>query len=62
MRYITNLGSCEIIETYVFYDEPVLFSCRNESGQLYLGVFSDKTQNDETWLYARVSIDRPKTD
>lgn len=60
MRYITNLGSCEIIETYVFYDEPVLFSCRNESGQLYLGVFSDETQDNETWLYARVSIDRLK--
>ena len=60
VRYITNLGNFEIIETYVFYDEPVLFSCRNESGKLYLGVFSDKTQNDETWLYARVSIDRLK--
>ena len=60
VRYITDLGSCKIIETYVFYDEPVLFSCKNESGKLYLGVFSDKTQNDETWLYVRVDINRLK--
>ena len=33
---ITDLGRLEIVETYVYYDQPVLFSCKSAAGHLYL--------------------------
>lgn len=55
---ITGLGRLEIVETYVYYDQPVLFSCRNAAGHLYLVVAADENDQHETWLYARVSPER----
>ena len=42
---ITGLGRLEIMETYVYYNQPVLFSRKNAAGHLYLAVATDK--NDE---------------
>ena len=55
---ITGLGRLEIVETYVYYDQPVLFSCKNAAGHFYLGVATDKNDEYETWLYVRVSVER----
>ena len=55
---IPNLGKLEIVETYAFYDEPVLFSCKNTVGRLYLVVAADENDQNETWLYAEVSTER----
>lgn len=52
---IPSLGQLEIVETYAFYDEPVLFSCKNAAGHLYLVVAADENDQFETWLYAKVS-------
>ena len=55
---ITGLGRLEIVETYVYYDQPVLFSCKSPAGRLYLAVATDKNEEHETWLYVAVSAKR----
>ena len=55
---ITGLGELEIVETYVYYDQPVLFSCKSAAGHLYLAVAADKNDEHETWLYVGVSVER----
>ena len=55
---IPSLGRLEIIETYTYYDQPVLFSCKNAAGHLYLVVAADENDQYETWLYAGVSPER----
>ena len=39
---ITGLGRLEIVETYVYYDQPVLFSCKSAADHFYLAVATDK--------------------
>ena len=58
MLNIPNLGKLEIVETYAYYDQPVLFSCRNAAGHLYLVVAADENDQYDTWLYAGVSPER----
>ena len=55
---IPSLGKLEIIETYVYYDQPVLFSCKNAAGYLYLVVAADENEQYDTWLYAGISLER----
>ena len=54
----THLGKLELIEVYEFYDRPILFSCRNASDAIFIGVFADEDDNFETWLYVGVSPHR----
>ena len=46
------LGIHEILETFEYYDQPVLFSCKckNTDGHLYLVVAADESDQDEIWL------------
>ena len=55
---ISTLGRLEILETFEYYDQPVLFSCKNAVGHLYLVVAADENEQNETWLYAGVSEER----
>ena len=52
---LPELGRLKILETYEYYDQPVLFSCKNAAGHLYLVVAADETDQYDTWLYAGVS-------
>lgn len=56
----THLGKLELIEVYEFYDQPILFSCRNASDAIFMGVFADEDDDFETWLYVGVSPQRFK--
>ena len=56
----THLGKLELIEVYEFYDQPILFSCRNASDAIFMAVFADEDDNFETWLYIGVSPHRFK--
>ena len=58
MLNIPSLGKLEIVETYAYYDQPVLFSCKNATGHLYLVVAADENDQYDTWLYAGVSPER----
>ena len=55
---ISELGKLEIIEIYDYYDQPILFACKNAAGHLYLVVAADEDEQHETWLYAEVSLER----
>ncbi|BDA66521.1 hypothetical protein CAL7716_006870 [Calothrix sp. PCC 7716] len=54
----TKLGILEVIEVYIFYDQPVLFSCKNKSGLSYIALSIDETDFSEIWLYAPISKSR----
>ena len=54
----THLGKLELIEVYEFYDQPILFSCRNASDAIFMGVFADEDDDFETWLYVGISPHR----
>ena len=55
---ISELGRLEIIEIYDYYDQPILFACKNAAGHLHLVVAADESDQHETWLYVRVSAER----
>ena len=55
---IPGLGKLEIVEVYTYYDQPVLFSCKNAAGHLYLVLAADENDQYETWFYAAVSVER----
>ena len=42
---IPTLGRLELLETFEYYDQPVLFSCKNNDGYLYLVVASDENDS-----------------
>ncbi|BAZ09637.1 hypothetical protein NIES4071_14470 [Calothrix sp. NIES-4071] len=54
----TVLGQLEIIEVYDFYDKPVLFSCKNKAGLIFVATFVDSSEYAEIWFYAPVSSSR----
>lgn len=54
----TQLGEIQILQLYEYYDRPLLFSCYNTKGELFLAVLTDETQTDEAWLYADISEER----
>ena len=54
---ITGLGRLEIVETYEYYDQPGLYSCKNAMGHFYLVVAADEDDQYLTWLCAAVSAD-----
>lgn len=51
----TILGQLDIIEVYQFYDKPVLFSCKNESGLIFIMLWIDSLNFGEVWLCTRIS-------
>ena len=55
---IPELGKLEIVEVYEYYDQPVLYSCKNAMGHFYLVVAADEDDRHLTWLCAAVSIER----
>lgn len=50
-----HFGNIQILETYEFYDKPLLFSCTNQVGSLYLAVLANETEVGEDWLYVAIS-------
>lgn len=52
---IQGLGRLKLVETYAFYDEPVLYCCQNAAGHLYLVVAAAANEQSEIWLFTGVS-------
>lgn len=50
------IGTLTIIEIYVEYNSPKLFSCRNEVGQTFLALWVDEEDDYDLWLYIAISI------
>ena len=58
MLDIPELGKVEIVEVYEYYDQPVLYSCKNASGHFYLVVAAAEDAQFLTWLCVAISIER----
>lgn len=54
----TILGTLSMLEVFEYYDHPILFACKNRTGQIYIAVFADENDSGESWLFAPVSSDR----
>ena len=54
---IPNLGIHKVVENYVYDDYPVLFSCRDFAGHLYLMTVGENDQH-KTWLRVGISNER----
>ncbi len=55
---IKELGKLEIVEIYDFYDQPILYSCRNAAGHLFLVIAAAEDDQQFTWLCVAVSVER----
>lgn len=55
-----QIGDVEVIEIFEFYDEPVLFACRDRTDLLYLAVLSEHAADHKTWLLTALSARRFK--
>ena len=55
---IPGLGKLKHVETYAYYDEPVLYCCQNAAGHLYLVVAAAANEQGEIWLFTGVSDTR----
>lgn len=53
--FFPQIGEVDLVEAYEFYDEPVLFICRDRTDLLYLAVLSDETPSHKTWLLTALS-------
>jgi hypothetical protein len=49
------LGALTIQEVFVFYDIPLLFSCKDQSGQIYIVVSLEDKGPKHEWLYSPVT-------
>lgn len=52
------LGKMSIIESYEYYDEPILFSCRSLTGQIYMSVWANQEEEISYWMYVAISNER----
>lgn len=55
---IPELGKLEIVEVYEYYDQPVLYSCKNALEHFYLVVAAAEDAQFLTWLCVAVTIER----
>jgi hypothetical protein len=51
----TGMGRLKLHEIYVRYDGPRLFSCVNESGAFFFGLFVEANESGEVYIYAPAS-------
>lgn len=51
----TILGELTLLETYVFYDGPRLFSARSLTDQRYLAAWANEGLEADEWLYVAIS-------
>ncbi|WP_051838101.1 DUF6575 domain-containing protein [Streptomyces sp. NRRL WC-3742] len=54
----TILGDLKILETYVFYDGPRVFSCISLTDQIYLALWAAEGADGDDWLYLPISKSR----
>jgi len=55
---VPSLGHLVIHRTYWALNEPMLFSAKNELGDLYFVSYTDITENGESWIATRISHKR----
>lgn len=54
----TNIKRLKPEKIYLFYDQPILYTCRLENGINYLVILVAKTKHQEEWIYLQISAQR----
>jgi hypothetical protein len=54
----TRLGELALIETFIDFDGPRVFSCRSLTDQTYIAAWAAERDTDDLWLYVPVSVSR----
>jgi hypothetical protein len=54
----TALGELVLVESYEFYDRPLLFSCRNAADQFFLALLIEEEKDHDRWLLVPLSRSR----
>lgn len=57
----TILGTLQLVRVLEYYDFPRLFTCRSNTGQVYIGLSTFDDQSECHWLYVPVSSLRLST-
>lgn len=58
VRDLPLVGPVVLEEVYRFYDEPVLFACRDRTDRVLIAVFADERPDGRTWVYVPMSLPR----
>jgi hypothetical protein len=53
-----SITELERLEVFDYYDVPILFTCIDGYGQIYLVVMLSYGDQEEEWLYIKVSRER----
>lgn len=53
-----ELLQLKVVETFLYYDEPLLFSAVSENDQLYLVLATTPHEGEDAWLYLPISAER----
>lgn len=56
--FVPSVGNLKVIRVYIKVNEPMLFSGKNELGDLYFVSYADSLDNGEAWIITRVSEER----
>jgi len=56
----TKLGNLKLLKTYEYFDEPLLFSCKNEKEEIYIFTLTDDDyeKSERLWLGVLISESR----
>tara|TARA_R110002167_G_scaffold70453_2_gene198685 strand:- start:93715 stop:94914 length:1200 start_codon:yes stop_codon:yes gene_type:complete len=54
----TVLGKLELLEVFEYYDFPRIFSCKNQTGQIYIVLSTHDDEDFCEWIYTPVSHER----
>jgi hypothetical protein len=58
LQHQYSIENMEIVEVYVYFDRPLLFTCKDTFGHLFLAVLIDVDNGLEKWLYTEISDKR----
>jgi len=61
MKFHTQFGlfgDLDLIKVIEYYDKPVFVLCKNHCGDLFLAVEIDEGEEEEIWLYAKMTPER----
>lgn len=54
----TVLGRLDILQVFEYYDFPRIFSCKNQTGQIYISISIHDDDESCEWIYLPVSSER----
>ncbi|WP_273000659.1 DUF6575 domain-containing protein [Hydrogenibacillus schlegelii] len=54
----TPIGDMRVIEVFLYYDGPKLFSCKDRTGQKYFAILIDESEDGDRWFLIPVSDTR----